>query len=188
MAGKGGDRTMKTILYLGLILIGVSLLSTSVSATGYSISFFPAYWPCSMVQVTFTGPLVESGYYGDSLLFQYYQYSPTLPSVQNLIFTDGPLTVTSDTVQYWIQSSEYSSINFAYQPYIAVRVTDITVKNGISPGQIFFQLTQVAPEGYQGCAQSSPTPEFPSYAPMILLAMTVCVVALRRRSNEPSQL
>jgi hypothetical protein len=101
----------------------------------YSISFSPSYWLCTDVQVTLTGPLVESGLYGDTLQFQYFQYSPSYPSVLKPIFTDPGLTVTSDTVNYWINYNEYAPVNFAYTPNIAVKVVDLTPKsNGYVPG------------------------------------------------------
>ena len=146
--------------------------STTSSATtyssstdpAYSISFSPPYWLCTPVSVTFTGPLVESGYYGDTLQFQYFQYNPTYPSVLLPIFTDSGLTVTSDTVSYWIGTGEYAQANFSYQPNVAVKVIDLTPKsNGYPPGLIFLGLTNVTPEGLQYCPY--PYPSYPYAAP-----------------------
>jgi len=165
-------------LSITLIFIGFSLLGNFAAGAGYSISFYPNYWLCTNVQVTFTGPMVESGFLGDTLQFQYFQYSPDSPSVLNPIFTDPSLTVTSDTVSYWINSIEYASVNFEYMPNIAVRVVDVTAKsNGFPPGQIFFQLTNITPEGAQQCL---PTPEFPSYTPICIAIIALCLVLLRK--------
>ena len=124
-----------------------------------SISFSPPYWLCTDVSVTFTGPLVESGLYGDTLQFQYFQYSPSYPSVLYPIFTDPGLTVTSDSVNYWINYGEYAPVNFAYMPNIAVKVVDVTPKsNGYAPGLLFMELTNITPEGGQSCGFDSPPP------------------------------
>jgi hypothetical protein len=127
-----------------------------------SISFSPAYWLCTDVSVTFTGPLVESGLYGDTLQFQYFQYSPSYPSVLYPIFTDPGLTVTSDSVNYWISYNEYAPVNFAYMPNIAVKVIDVTPKsNGYASGLLFMELTNVTPEGGQSCGFGYPPPPAP---------------------------
>ena len=123
--------------------------------------------------MTFTGPLVESGLYGDTLQFKYFQYNPTYPSILVPLFTDSSLTVTSDTVNYWISPNEYAQVNFAYQPNIAVKVVDLTPKsNGYAPGLLFTQLTNITPEGEQYCMFDSspmPTPEFPTASTELLL-------------------
>jgi hypothetical protein len=133
--------------------------------------------------VTFTGPLIESGFYGDTLEFQYFQYNPNYPSVLNPIFTDSGLTVTSDTVSYWINYNEYAQFNFAYQPNIAVKVVDLTPKsNGYSPGLIFMQLTNITPEGSQYCPYNSPptvTPEFQTDWLMIITSVFLGLMFLR---------
>jgi hypothetical protein len=148
------------------------------------------------VLVTFTGPLVESGYYGDVLQFQYYQYNSVYPSEQTLVFVDGPLTVTSDTVSYWISYTEYASAVFFYQPFIAVKVVDITPKsNGSPPGLIFMQLTSISPESYQECGidavvTSTSVPEFQADWLVITIVLAVALAFLRihksaRRTREP---
>jgi hypothetical protein len=170
-------------------------VTVTSSMAGYSISFSPPYWFCTDLYVTFTGPLVESGYYGDTLQFQYYQYSPTLPSELNPIFTDGPLTVTSDTVSYWIHYPEYASVNFAYMPNIAVKVVDATTKsNGNIPGLIFMQLTTLTPEGAQSCPYdgSMSAPEFPfqwltTVASIAACSLLVHVNGGRRRAKNAGQ-
>lgn len=134
----------------------------STSGTDYSMNFSPAYWLCTNVLVTFTGPLVESGLYGDTLQFQYFQYSPSYPSVLIPIFADSGLTVTSDTVSYWMSYAEYAQFNFAYQPNIAVKVVDLTPKsNGYNPGLIFMQLTNITPESGLYCQYDPPSPPTP---------------------------
>jgi len=153
----------------------VALASTTsvIDGAGYSISFSPQYWFCNGVSVTFTGPLVESGLYGDTLQFEYFQYDPTYPSVLIPIFTDSGLTVTSDTVNYWINPIEYSQLNFAYQPNLAVKVLDLTPQsNGYVPGLLYMQLTNIMPQGAQYCQLDSPpipAPEFPTTLPELLL-------------------
>ena len=161
--------------------------SASSSNADYSITFSPTYWLCTDVSVTFTGPLVESGFYGDTLQFQYFQYNPSSPSVLNLIFTDPSLTVTSDTVNYWINYNEYASANFEYMPNIAVKVVDVTPKsNGYTPGQIFFQLTNIIPEGSQSCQIDAPipTPEFQADWIMIMVSLALGLVFLRAHNHE----
>jgi hypothetical protein len=139
------------------------------------------------VSVTFTGPLVESGLYGDTLQFQYFQYDPSYPSVLNPIFTDPSFTVTSDTISYWIHYPEYEPVNFAYMPNIAVKVVDLTTKsNGYAPGLIFMQLTNVTPESYQSCQEGPPinTPEFPVGWFMVIVSLAAGLVVLRVRSSR----
>jgi len=149
--------------------------SSVTDSADYSISFSPQYWFCTGISVTFTGPLVESGLYGDTLQFQYFQYNPGYPSVLVLVFTDSGLTVTSDTVNYWISPSEYAQINFAYQPNIAVKVVDLTSKwNGYTSGLLYMGLTGITPEGGQYCQYDSPpipAPEFPTAATELLLIL-----------------
>ena len=139
-----------------------AITSTAISSwndPAYSISFSPPYWFCSDVSVTFTGPLLQSGYYGDTLQFQYYQYNPSYPSVLTPIFSDNDLTVTSDTVSYWVGFGEYAQVNFAYQPYVAIKVIDLTpTSNGYPPGLIFFQLTNITPQSLQYCTNFDPNP------------------------------
>jgi len=117
---------------------------------------------------------VESGFYGDTLQFEYFQYNPSYPSVLVPLFTDSSLTVTSDTVNYWISPNEYAQVNFAYQPNMAVKVLDLTPKsNGYAPGLIFMQLTSITPEGGQYCLFDSPapTPEFLGSSSELLLIL-----------------
>lgn len=138
--------------------------------------------------MTFTGPLVESGFYGDTLQFQYFQYNPTYPSVLVPIFTDPALTVTSDTVSYWIGYGEYAGVNFAYLPNIAIKVVDMTVKpNGYAPGQIFFQLTSITPESGPYCQPPpAPAPEFQAQWIVIIASIVLSLVVLRvRRQYKP---
>jgi hypothetical protein len=160
--------------------------STS-SGVDYSITFYPTYWPCTDVSVTFTGPLVESGYYGDTLQFQYFQYNSNYPSVLNPIFTDSSLTVTSDTVNYWISYNEYAPVNFAYQPYIAVKVVDVTPKsNGYPPGLIFMDLTNITPFSGQYCQYDSPvpTPEFQSQWIVVIASVALSLAFLRIQKHR----
>jgi hypothetical protein len=162
---------------------------SSTDYGGYSISFSPQYWFCSDVSVTFTGPLVESGHYGDILQFQYLQYNPTYPSVLNPIFTDAGLTVTSDTVNYWINANEYAQVNFAYQPNIAVKVLDLTPKsNGYTPGLIFMDLTNITPQGLQYCTYSAPAPEFQVQWFVIVASIVLSLVVLRIRKQRHPKL
>ena len=124
---------------------------------------------------------MESGFYGDTLQFQYFQYNPTYPSVLYPIFTDPSLTVTSDTVNYWIGYSEYAQVNFAYQPNIAVKVVDVTPKpNGYTPGLIFMELTNVTPESGPYCPYDSPAaaPEFPAGSSEWIVVMTSVALVL----------
>jgi hypothetical protein len=159
-------------------------VSTTTSTSSYSISFGPPYWLCTDVQVTFTGPLIESGFFGDTLQFQYLQYDPSYPSTLNPIFTDPDLTVTSDTVSYWIHYPEYGPVNFEYMPNVAVRVVDVTPKpNGYAPGLIFMQLTNVTPESYQSCPIAPiDTPEFQVQWLMIIVSLAVGLAFLRVHS------
>jgi len=139
------------------------------------------------VQVSFTGPLVESGFYGDTLQFQYFQYSPSYPSILNPIFTDAGLTVTSDTVNYWINSIEYAPVNFAYMPNIAVKVVDVTPKaNGYAPGLIFMELTNINPEGYQSCqiTPPAPVPEFQAEWIIIMVSVALSLVFLQAHKRK----
>jgi hypothetical protein len=134
------------------------------------------------VLVTFTGPLVESGLYGHTLQFQYFQYNPNYPSVLYPIFTDSGLTVTSDTVRYWISYTEYAQVNFAYLPNIAVKVVDVTPQwNGYVPGLLFMRLTNITPEGFQYCQYdpSTPIPEFQAESLMIIVTAILASVFLR---------
>jgi hypothetical protein len=130
---------------------------------------------------------MESGFYGDTLQFQFFQYNPNYPSLLNPIFTDSGLTVTSDTVSYWINYNEYAQLNFAYQPYIAVKVVDVTPKsNGYMPGLIFMELTNITPEGNQYCQYDSPpaaTPEFQAEW-LIILASVIPGLAFLRVHNR----
>lgn len=177
--------------------VTVTVTSTTTAATttdssaaydsAYSISFSPSYWFCSDVSVTFTGPLVESGLYGDTLQFQYFQYNPTFPSVLIPIFTDSDLTVTSDTVNYWISYGEYAQVNFAYQPNIAVKVVDLTPKsNGYAPGLIFMDLTNITPEGLQYCSYPNPmpAPEFQVQWLVIVASIVLSLAVLRIRKQH----
>lgn len=153
----------------------------TISDAGYSITFSPDYWLCTDVSVTFTGPLVESGLYGDTLQFQYFQYNPSYPSLLYPIFTDPSLTVTSDTINYWISYSEYANVNFAYSPNIAVKVVDVTPKpNGYIPGLLLMQLTNVSPESSVYCPYDSPVPapEFPAAAAEWVAIMASVLLAL----------
>jgi len=128
--------------------------------------------------VTFTGPLVETGHYGDTLQFQYFQYDPGSSSQLQPIFTDPGFTVTSDTITYWIHYPEYRPVNFAYQPYIAVKVVDVTTKsNGYTPGLIFMQLTNIMPESYQSCQPDAPV-NAPEFHAEWLAAITSLAVSL----------
>jgi hypothetical protein len=138
------------------------------------------------VQVTFAGPLVESGFYGDTLQFQYFQYNPSYPSVLNPIFTDPGLTVTSDTVSYWISYNEYGPVNFVYMPNIAVKVVDVTPKsNGYIPGQIFFDLTNINPEGYQSCPYGPPpVPEFQVDWMVIMVSVALSLALLKAHKRK----
>jgi hypothetical protein len=161
--------------------------SAGSSNADYSISFSPTYWVCTGVSVTFTGPLLESGFYGDTLQFQYFQYSPSYPSVLNPIFTDPSLTVTSDTVNYWINYNEYASVNFEYMPNRAVKVVDVTPKSsGYTPGQIFLQLTNISPEGYQSCeiAPPAPIPEFQAGWIIIMVSMVLSLIFLQAHNHK----
>lgn len=147
------------------------------------------YWPCTDVFVIFTGPLVESGFYGDTLQFQYFQYNPSYPSVLNPIFTDSGLTVTSDTVSYRINYNEYAQVNFAYLPNIAVKVIDVTRKSdGYMPGLIFMELSNTAPEGSQYCQNDSPAsvPEFQAEWLMIMASVVLGLVFLRVHKHDLS--
>jgi len=98
------------------------------------------------------------------------------------IFTDPGLTVTSDTVNYWVSYNEYAPVNFAYMPNIAVKVVDVTPKsNGYAPGLLFMQLTNITPEGSQGCGFDSapppaPIPEFP-VAWVVIMASVILGLA-----------
>jgi len=133
--------------------------------------------------VSFTGPLVEEGLYGDTLEFQYFQYTPTYPSILTPIFTDPGLTVTSDSVNYWIGYGEYAQVNFAYQPNIAVKVVDVTPKsNGYVPGLIFMDLTNITPQGLPYC--TSPAPEFPVQWVVIVAAIALSLVVLKTRKKH----
>jgi hypothetical protein len=177
--GRPGDDSVSTQLTVDVV--------TSMSS--YSISFSPPYWLCTDVFVTFTGPLVESGFFGDTLQFQYFQYDPNLPSLLNPIFTDAPLTVTSDTVSYWIHYPEYAGVNFLYMPDIAVKVVDVTPKsNGYLPGLIFMELTNISPESYQSCQidSSTPIPEFqvPWLTAIISLAVSSVFIQVRKRKIQ----
>ena len=137
--------------------------------------------------MTFTGPLVESGLYGDTLQFQYFQYNPSSPSELTPIFTDPSLTVTSDTVNYWINYNEYASVNFEYMPNIAVKVVDVTPKsNGYTPGQIFFQLTNIIPEGSQFCeiAPPAPVPEFQADWIIIMASLALSLIFLQAHNHK----
>ena len=139
--------------------------------------------------MTFTGPLVESGFYGDTLQFQYFQYNPTSQSVLLPIFTDSGLTVTSDTVSYWIGAGEYAQVNFAYQPNIAVKVVDLTPKsNGYAPGLIFLDLTSIAPEGLNYCPYPYPAPypapEFQVQWLVIIASIVLSLGVLRIRKQR----
>jgi len=157
------------------------------SSASYSISFNPSYWLCTDVQVTFTGPLVERGLYGDMLQFQYYQYSPDYPSVLNPIWTDSGLTVTSDTVMYVISANEYAPVNFEYMPNIAVKVVDVTPKsNGYMPGQIFFQLTNIIPEGLGYCPviSSVQTPEFQADWIITMVSVALALIFLQAHNHK----
>jgi hypothetical protein len=157
------------------------------SSVGYSISFSPSYWLCTDVQVTFTGPLVERGLYGDMLQFQYFQYSPDYPSVLTPLWTDSGLAVTSDTVTYVISASEYASVNFEYLPNIAVKVVDVTPKsNGYMPGQIFFQLTNIIPEGYGYCQNivSVQTPEFQDDWIITMVSVALALIFLQAHNHK----
>ena len=137
--------------------------------------------------MTLTGPLVESGFYGDTLQFQYFQYNPTYPSALVPIFTDQGLTVTSDTVNYWIGAGEYAPVNFAYLPDIAVKVVDVTTKsNGYEPGLIFMELTNITPEGAQNCLPPAPTPEFQVQWLVIIVSIMLSLVLLRVHKRYPS--
>lgn len=161
--------------------------TSDTSSADYSISFSPTYWPCTDVSVTFTGPLIESGFYGDTLQFQYFQYSPSYPSVLNPIFTDPGLTVTSDNVNYWINYNEYAPVNFAYMPNVAVRVVDVTSKsNGYMPGQLFLELTNITPQGYQYCQIDSPAPipEFQTEWIIIMVSVALGSVFLQAHRNR----
>jgi hypothetical protein len=161
--------------------------STGSSNADYSISFNPSYWLCTDVYVSFTGPLVESGFYGDTLQFQYFQYSPSYPSVLTSIFTDPGLTVTSDTVNYVINYNEYAPVNFAYMPNIAVKVVDTTPKsNGYVPGQIFMELTNIFPEGYQSCQNDppAPVPEFQAGWSVIMVSVALALVFVQARNHK----
>jgi hypothetical protein len=161
--------------------------SSSANYGDYSISFNPPYWLCSDVSVTFTGPLVESGHYGDALEFQYFQYDPSYPSVLVPIFTDSGLTVTSDTVNYWISYIEYAQVNFAYQPNIAVKVVDVTrSSNGYWSGLIFMDLTNVIPESLQSCTYpaAAPAPEFQVQWLVIVASIVLSLVALKIRKQH----
>jgi hypothetical protein len=166
--------------------------STQFTVTAsYSISFNPPYWLCTDIAVTFTGPLVESGYYGDTLQFQYFQYEETYPSDLVAIFTDTGLTVTSDTVNYWISAHEYAAVNFAFLPYLAVKVVDVTAKpNGYVPGLIFLQLTNISPESGPYCESNSsnPTPEFQTgwYTYIIMASVALSLVFLRVNARNRS--
>jgi hypothetical protein len=165
-------------------------VNAATSMSSYSISFSPPYWLCTDVYVTFTGPLVESGFFGDTLQFQYFQYDSNLPSLLNPIFTDAPLTVTSDTVSYWINYPEYAPVNFAYMPNIAVKVVDVTPKsNGYLPGLIFMELTTIAPESYQSCqiGSSTATPEFqvPWLITMVSLLVSSVFIQVHKRKIQP---
>ena len=162
------------------------------SSAGYSISFNPPFWLCTDVSVTFTGPLVESGFYGDTLQFQYFQYNPSYPSILNPIFMDPSLTVTSDSVSYWIHYPEYAPVSFAYMPDVAVKVIDVTPKsNGYAPGLIFMQLTNITPESYQSCqiGSTTSTPEFQAQWVMVMVSLAMGSVFLqvhlaRKRHNH----
>jgi hypothetical protein len=138
--------------------------------------------------VTFTGPLVESGFYGDTLQFQYFQYNPSYPSVLVPIFTDSGLTVTGDTVNYWISHNEYVQANFAYQPNIAVKVVDLTPKsNRYPPGLIFMDLTNITPEGIESCPSAVPAPEFQVQWLVITVSIVLSLVFPKIRKQHQLQ-
>ena len=175
-----------TVTVTSTTTTGMSSVTSTSGGSDYSIAFYPTYWPCTDVSVTFSGPLIESGYYGDTLQFQYFQYNPTYPSILSPIFTDSDLTVTGDTVDYWISYTQYAQVNFAYQPYIAVKVVDITAKsNGYSPGLIFMQLTDTTPYNSQYCQYDPaiPTPEFPAQWLIIVTSMLLGLAVLRVRNR-----
>jgi len=91
------------------------------------------------------------------------------------------LTVTSDTINYWISYSEYANVNFAYSPNIAVKVVDVTPKpNGYIPGLLFMQLTNVTPESSVYCPYDppAPAPEFPAASAEWVAIMASLLLAL----------
>ena len=179
-----GDWTTLTMVSTATTVTTLQPSTLTSDSVDYSIGFNPVYWPCTDVSVTFTGPLVESGLFGDTLQFQYFQYSPNYPSLLNPIFTDSGLTVTSDTVTYWISYNEYAQLNFAYQPNVAVKVVDMTTKpNGYTPGMIFMQLTNITPLSGQACLYDAPpiaTPEFQADWVTIMASIIVGLLLLRR--------
>ncbi len=179
-----GAYTIRAIGKPGSDFASAQFTVSSTTTSSYSISFGPPYWLCTDVQVTFTGPLIESGFFGDTLQFQYSQYNPSYPSTLNPIFTDPGLTVTSDTVSYWIHYPEYGPVNFEYMPNIAVRVVDVTPKpNDYAPGLIFMQLTNVTPESYQSCPIAPiDNPEFQVQWLMIIISLAVGLGFLRVHS------
>lgn len=130
---------------------------------------------------------MESGYYGDTLQFQYYQYNPTYPSVLTPIFTDNDLTVTSDTVNYWIGFGEYAQVNFEYQPNIAIKVIDLTPNsNGYPPGLIFLDLTNITPQALQYCSypDPAPVPEFQLQWLVIIASIVLSLGFLRMNKRR----
>ena len=72
-------------------------------------------------------------------------------------------------------------MNFAYLPYLAVRVVDVTPKsNGYIPGLIFMDLTNVTPESGPYCQYDSPVaaPEFQTASNELLVVIFSLAVAL----------
>ena len=116
--------------YTALAMLFITIVcARNASATSgtYIISFMPEIWICGQtVTVTFTGPLVESGRGGDQIEFDYYQYSPTN---QSHAFTDYERALTSDTITYQIDASEWGSLTFYYMNHLYVTVTDTTDSN-----------------------------------------------------------
>jgi hypothetical protein len=105
----------------------------------------------------------------------------------NPIFTDPGLTVTSDTVSYWIHYYEYAAVNFAYMPNVAVKVVDVTPKSdGYAPGLIFMELTNIAPEAYQSCqiGPSTPIPEFQAQWFLIMVSLALGSVFLQAHKRK----
>lgn len=192
LATTSNDSVTVTVTSTTTSQVAIATTTWVTDNAAYSISFSPQYWFCNGISVTFTGPLIESGLYGDTLQFEYFQYNPTYPSVLVPLFTDSGLTVTSDTVNYWITPAEYTQTNFEYLPNLAVKVIDLTPgSNGYAPGLIFMQLTEITPQGGQYCQYDSapiPAPEFPTTGSELLLilasmGLSLAFLRVRRHRN-----
>lgn len=143
-------------------IIGTTLTGGSNPPPGtFSLSFGgTTIWQCNQqILVTLTGPFSSWVNSGDQIQFSYYQQQSS-GSGSNLFMFSDPSSLNSqpgvwlsgNTIQYYIQPSEWNYISFQTYPYIHVTVKDLTVPTNANAIVLYTQDTGITASNCGGTA------------------------------------